>query len=97
MKRIVALIVICFTVWLSGSFVQADDKNGKINLNTATKEQLVAIGIDGDMAEAILKLREENDEFVDMEELLDVDGMDAKRLRDLKKKLYIEAAKGCNC
>jgi len=85
--------MLCLTV--SVSF--ADDKAGKINLNTATKEQLVSIGIDAKMADAILKLRKENGEFVDMEELMDVDGMDAKILRKLKKKVYIEAAKGCNC
>ena len=73
------------------------ENGGKIKLNTATKEQLVSIGIDEKISDGILELRKENDEFVDMEELLDVDGMDAKLLRDFKKKLYIEAAAGCNC
>ena len=97
MKRIIALMLMCCVFWLSGASVRADDSAGKININTATKEQLVSAGLDEKVAEGILELRNENDEFVDMEELLDVDGMDAMRLRELKKKLYIEAAKGCNC
>ena len=68
-----------------------------LNLNTATKEQLVSAGLDEALASGILELRNENDEFVDIEELLEVDGMDPKKLRELRKKLYVEAAKGCNC
>ncbi len=97
MKWIIALMLLCCVFCLSGNSVRADDSDGKLNLNVATKEQLVAIGIDDKIVNGILELRKENDEYVDMEELLDVDGMDAKMLRELKKKLYIEAAKGCNC
>lgn len=74
-----------------------NDKSGKINLNKATKEQLVDIGLDEEIADQILELRKENGEFVDIEELTDIDGVDAKLIRELKKKVYIEAAAGCNC
>jgi competence protein ComEA len=95
LKRLIFLMIIfCF---VCGGGVAFADNAGKINLNTATKEQLVSAGIDEPLADGILELRKENDEFVDMEELMDVDGVDAKLLRDLKKKLYIEAAAGCNC
>ena len=97
MIRLITCILLVCMLCLTASVSFADYKAGKINLNTATKEQLVSIGIDAEMADAILELRKENDEFVDMEELTDVDGMDAKMLRQLKKKVYIEAAKGCNC
>lgn len=97
MKQLITCILIVCMLCLTASVNFAEDKAGKINLNTATKEQLVSIGIDAEMADAILELRKENDEFVDMEELTDIDGVDAKMLRKLKKKAYIEAANGCNC
>lgn len=97
MKRLITCILLVCMLCLTTSVSFADDKAGKINLNTATKEQLVSIGIDAEMVDSILELLKENGEFVDIEELMDVDGMDAKMLRQLKKKVYIEAAKGCNC
>lgn len=87
-------IVFILLAFAAGSF--AGD-NGKINLNTATKEQLVAIGLDEGMAGDILELREDNGEFVDMEELLDVEGMTPQLLRKIKKHLFIKPAADCNC
>ena len=49
------------------------------------------------MAEKIVQLRKENGEFVDMSELLDIDGMDNALLRKLDKHLFIEPASDCNC
>ena len=94
--RVCGLIVaVCLMAALP--VLAADDNAGKINLNTATKEQLMGIGLDADLADRILELRKENGEFVDIEELTDIDGIDAKTMRQLKRKIYIEAAKGCNC
>jgi competence protein ComEA len=96
LKRLFCLMIICCFIFFVGTAVSAENA-GKVNLNTATKAQLVSAGIDEDLVDGILELREENDEFVDMEELMDVDGITAKLLRELKKKLYIEAVAGCNC
>lgn len=74
------------------------DKDGRLNLNAATKEDLAKIdGINSEMADQILELRKENGEFVDLEELLDIDGFDNKLLRKLKKLIYLEKASDCNC
>lgn len=54
-------------------------------------------GISHELAEKIVELREENGEFVDMSELLDVDGVDNALLRKLNDFIYIEAASDCNC
>lgn len=100
LNKIVVVMVgllLVFSLGLSTSAAAADDKAGKINLNTATKEQLVGIGLDAGMADEILELREENGEFVDIEELTEIDGVDAKLLRQLKKKIFIEEVAGCNC
>ena len=75
----------------------ADGNAGKVNLNTATKAQLEGIGLTSALADKILELRKENGEFVDIEELSDIDGVNAKLIRQLKKKVYIEAAAGCDC
>lgn len=95
-KSIVALFISFFLIAGAGTCFAADNA-GKINLNTATKAQLVELGMNEGMATAVLELREENGEFVDMDELMDVDGIDAKMIRKLKQKAYIEGAKGCNC
>ncbi len=73
-------------------------KDGKLNLNAATKEDLVKIPeISPELADRILKQRKQNGEFVDMQELLDIEGVDNKLLRQLQKKIYLEPASNCNC
>ncbi len=73
-------------------------KDGKLNLNAATKEDLAKIKeLSPEVADEILKTREENGEFVDLEELLDIEGVDNKLLRILKKVIYLEKASDCNC
>lgn len=73
-------------------------KDGKLNLNAANREDLLKIDlIDEELADSILEMREENGEFVDMEELLDIDGIDNRLLRKLGKKIYLEPASDCNC
>lgn len=70
----------------------------KINLNGSTAEELAKIPeISEDLAEKIIELREENGEFVDMEELLDIEDINMQLLRKLKKSLEIEELDDCNC
>lgn len=94
---IIALtMILCLATAALPAF--AGDNDGKLNLNIATVEQLAEIpGITPEMAQAIIDLREENEEFVDMEELLDVDGIDPGLLRQLQKHLFLEPASSCNC
>lgn len=97
LKKLIGLLTIVCILLAASGMLFADDKDGKINLNTATKEQLLSIGIDPEIADGILEHKEENGEFVDIEELLDVEGVTPALLRQLKQKLYIEATAGCNC
>jgi competence protein ComEA len=77
--------------------VYAEDED-KLNLNAATVEELSAVpGLNQALAGKIIELREENGEYIDMEELLDVQGIDNKLLRQLKKYLFIESVDDCNC
>ena len=64
-----------------------------INLNTATKEELVALpGIGPAKAQAILDYRNTHGQFKSIEELKDVKGIGAKRFEKLKGELTVVGA-----
>lgn len=61
-----------------------------VNLNTATKEELIALpGIGPAKAQAILDYRKANGAFKSVEELKDVKGIGAKRFEKLKGELTV--------
>src|SRR5438093_7634328 len=61
-----------------------------VNLNTATKEELVALpGIGPAKAQAILDYRNAHGAFKSLEELKDVKGIGAKRFEKLKGELTV--------
>lgn len=98
MKKCIITLCLILTIALAAIPAFAGDNDGKLNLNIATVEQLASIpGISKEMAQKVIELRSENEEFVDMEELLDVDGMNNTLLRKLSKHLFIEPASDCNC
>lgn len=63
----------------------------KVNINTATAEQLAAAlrGVGLARAEAIVKLREELGRFTDVEQLLQVRGLGPKVLNDNRDKITL--------
>ena len=64
-----------------------------INLNSATKDELVALpGIGPAKAQAILDYRQANGAFKSVEELKDVKGIGAKRFEKLKAELTVAGA-----
>lgn len=94
-------IIHCFTILLvssllaSGLYATEDDKT---DINKVTVEELAKIPVlNRELAEKIIKIRNENGEFVDMDELLDIEGIDAELLLQIKKYLKIEAQDDCNC
>ena len=61
-----------------------------VDLNTATKEELIALpGIGPAKAQAILDYRKSNGGFKSVEELKDVKGIGAKRFEKLKGELTV--------
>jgi competence protein ComEA len=63
-----------------------------VNLNTATKDELVALqGIGPAKAQAILDYRAQRGGFKTVEELKDVKGIGAKRFEKLKPELTVGA------
>jgi competence protein ComEA len=64
-----------------------------INLNTATKDELVALpGIGPAKAQAIIDYRSKNGAFKSIEELKDVKGIGAKRYEKIKGELTVVGA-----
>jgi competence protein ComEA len=77
--------------------VLAEDAK-QIDINKATVEELAKVpGLNMELAKKVVERRKENGEFVDLEELLDIEGIDNTLLRSLKKYLIISAAGSCNC
>ena len=96
-RKIAGCIVLCMILSTLVCGAYAADQE-KINVNAATVKELAKVpGLNQALAEKIIELREENGEFIDLEELLDIEGIDNKLLRELKKHLYIEAVDDCNC
>ncbi|MGH0591279.1 helix-hairpin-helix domain-containing protein [Bacillus pretiosus] len=65
-------------------------REGKVQINTASKEQLEKItGIGSRKAESILKYREEHGPFQKIEDLLEIDGIGVKSLEKIKDQIII--------
>ena len=96
-KKIACYITLLLTFSLLASGLYAEDKD-KVNLNAATVEELAKIpGLNQELAKKIIAAREENGEFVDMEEFLDIEGIDETLLNQLQQHLEIEEQDACNC
>lgn len=69
---------------------QAEASDGKINLNTAAKEQLITLtGIGEAKAAAIIRYREENGGFQSIEELMEVEGIKEGVFNKIKDQIKI--------
>ena len=79
-KRILVLLVVVILV-MSMVPVALSDVGKKININTATVEELVALkGIGPKYAERIVQYREANGPFVKVEDIIMVQGIGPKTL-----------------
>ncbi len=88
MLRWIAAIALAFAVSLPAQWAGA-----ALNLNTATKDELIALpGIGPAKAQAILDYRQANGAFKSVEELKDVKGIGAKRFEKLKAELTVGPA-----
>jgi competence protein ComEA len=66
----------------------AKAKKGKLDINSATREQLLLVpGMDGPLADAIIKYREDFGGFIALTELKSAMGLDAATYKQLAKSL----------
>lgn len=71
---------------------QKSSKNYKINLNTASEEELIENldGIGPAMAKRIIEYRETNGGFYSIEELMNIKGIGEKRFEKLKNSVTVK-------
>jgi competence protein ComEA len=68
----------------------AKAKKGKLDINAATREQLLLVpGMDGPLVDAIIKYREDFGGFITLTELKSVMGLDATTYKQLAKSLVV--------
>lgn len=67
------------------------EKADKININSATKEELMTLkGIGEKRADAIIKIREETGGFISVEQLKDIESIGDKIYEKIKDKITVE-------
>ena len=74
------------------------DADGKMNLNTATEQELSANPAVGpELAKGIVEFRENVGDIKSMDELLEVKGVTPEVLEKLKQSVTVEAIEGAEC
>ena len=75
-----------------------EDADGKMNLNTATEQELSANPAVGpELAKGIVEFRENVGDIKSMDELLEVKGVTPDVLEKLKQSVTVEAIEGAEC
>lgn len=70
---------------------EADSSGGKVNLNTASKEQLMTIpGIGESKADSIISYREKNGAFSKVEEVMNISGIKDGLFEKMKEYITVE-------
>ncbi len=62
----------------------------KLNLNTATKAQLIAVGLTESQALQVIAHREKNGPFLQVEELLAVEQMKRETFERIRKRVTVD-------
>ncbi len=100
-------VYICFVLFMVVSFsgmASAEEgdalKGNTVNINTSTLEELSQVPlVTEEMAQGIIDYRDENGDFMIIDELLDVDGFDKKIIKRIEKFLLLKGIGGdaCTC
>jgi competence protein ComEA len=89
-KRVFSLCVVVVLVMTLVSVVTAEEQK-KINLNTASAEELVQIkGIGNQYAQRIIEYREKNGPFNQVEDIMNIKGIGSKTFESIKGSIMVE-------
>lgn len=80
------------TLYISNTHASAKDEQFKpINLNSATMDDLTTLpGVGQKLAKAIIEYRDKYGDYVDVDELLDVEGMSNDLYHSIKKYVTVD-------
>ena len=88
----VATVLFAFPATAAGT--AGEEKTVRVNLNTATEEELVTLpGIGPSYAKRIVEYREKNGPFKRVEDLLNVQGIGEKTLEKIRDKVTVSSGK----
>ena len=74
----------------AGETTPAEDVLGKININTASAEELTLLpGIGEGRAADIIRYREENGDFSRIEDMMNISGIGEKTFEEIKEKITV--------
>ena len=89
-KRYFSILMIIASIMLVATMTMAEEGN-KINLNTATVEDLMQIkGVGKSYAERIIEYREKNGPFKEIEDIMKVKGIGPKTFEKIQAMLQVE-------
>ena len=92
---VVMMVAFCLSLCSVSAFAEGD---GKLNVNSATLEQLAAVpGMNDDLAQKIVDYRDEMGDIYELDELKDIDGFNGDLVDKLKEHLGIQAIEGSDC
>lgn len=72
-------------------YIENSSNNSKVNINTATSEQLQSLnGVGESIAESIIKYREENGKFASIEDIKNVSGIGDSKYEKIKEDICVK-------
>ncbi len=91
MSKCRTLFTLFLMVFVAGSMVYGAVYYGQVNLNTATYEELVLLPYaNGEIANNIIEFRNNNGPFSSIDDLLKVEGITKKALKEMRTYLKLE-------
>ncbi|HVN72205.1 MAG TPA: helix-hairpin-helix domain-containing protein [Desulfomonilia bacterium] len=91
MKKMTTFIAVMFLVFVAAHASQAAVIWGQVNVNTASYNELLKVPyINGEIAHYIIEFRNANGPFKSVDDLLKVEGVNKKTLKEMRRYIVLE-------